>query len=59
MVSYDKIPEIYFLEGLIARENPEKVLLLISDNQVILICAAITILSIALIYFQIYFFNKK
>jgi len=57
MVSYDNIPQIYYDEGLITREDSDKVL--IAENQVVPICAAISVLSIALIYFQINSFNKK
>jgi len=57
MVSYDDIPQIYYDKGLITREDPDKVL--VAENQEVPICAAISLLAIALCYFQIYSFNKK
>jgi len=57
MVSYDQIPQIYYEEGLITREDPDKVL--ISDNQVILICAAISVISFAICYYRINSFNMR
>ena len=57
MVSYDDIPQIYYDKGLITREDPDTVL--VAENQEVPICAAISILSLALIFFQIYSFNRR
>ena len=57
MVSYDDIPQIYYDKGLITPEDPDTVL--VAENQEVPICASISILSIALCFFQIYCFNKK
>ena len=56
MVSFDSIPQIYYDEGLITREDPDKVL--VKENLVVPICAAITILPVTLYYFQIKSFHK-
>lgn len=54
MVSYSDIPQIYFDEGLITKEDPGEVL--VPENKVLPICVSIILLSIA---FGVYYVIKK
>ena len=54
MVSYSDIPQIYFDEGLLTKEDPEEVL--VPENKVLPICVSIILLSIT---FGVYYVIKN